>query len=408
MPSQPPAPTRPRERPRPPNPVAVQNEQQWIFTEEELLHTPSIEDGMSAEQEKEMRYKGMTFIYQVGAMLKLPQLTLSTAGVFLNRFITRRSLVSKDGYKALHHYQIAATSLFLATKVEENCRKMKELVIACCRVAQKNPNLLVDEQTKDFWRWRDTILYNEDVLLETICFDLTIESPHKLLFDMLVYHGVEHHKRLRNAAWSFINDSNLTQLCLLFTSRTIAAAALYCGARLCEVAFQDEDGKPWWEIQHVTLRDIRRACNYMANIYENVTPAKGGESIYVGLRTPEDGDPLYAQTRLRTSQTPTSPAPSSVGMERTSSEQGVKRSRDEVGRIENGDGDVNGSRKNDTESVEAVKHEEKKERTSEGEPDAKRIKTEANGAGAEAQAPAAEGKKTAAEEDLSEEGEVEE
>ncbi|KAF4543805.1 Cyclin protein [Lasiodiplodia theobromae] len=406
MPSQPAAPTRPRERPRPPNPVAVQNEQQWIFTEEELLHTPSIEDGMSAEQEKEMRYKGMTFIYQVGAMLKLPQLTLSTAGVFLNRFITRRSLVSKDGYKALHHYQIAATSLFLATKVEENCRKMKELVIACCRVAQKNPNLLVDEQTKDFWRWRDTILYNEDVLLETICFDLTIESPHKLLFDMLVYHGVEHHKRLRNAAWSFINDSNLTQLCLLFTSRTIAAAALYCGARLCEVAFQDEDGKPWWEIQHVTLRDIRRACNYMANIYENVTPAKGGESIYVGLRTPEDGDPLYAQTRLRTSQTPTSPAPSSVGMERTSSEQGVKRSRDEVGRIENGDGDVNGSRKNEAESAEAVKHEEKKERTSEGEPDAKRIKTEANGADAEALA--AEGKKTAAEEDLSEEGEVEE
>lgn len=135
---------------------------------------------------------------------------------------------------------------------------MKELVIACCRVAQKNPNLLVDEQTKDFWRWRDTILYNEDVLLETICFDLTIESPHKLLFDMLVYHGVEHHKRLRNAAWSFINDSNLTQLCLLFTSRTIAAAALYCGARLCEVAFQDEDGKPWWEIQHVALRDIDR------------------------------------------------------------------------------------------------------------------------------------------------------
>lgn len=104
MPSQPAAPTRPRERPRPPNPVAVQNEQQWIFTEEELKHTPSIEDGMALDTEKELRYKGMTFIYQVGAMLKLPQLTLSTAGVFLNRFITRRSLVSKDGYKALHHY----------------------------------------------------------------------------------------------------------------------------------------------------------------------------------------------------------------------------------------------------------------------------------------------------------------
>ncbi|KAF2085029.1 cyclin-like protein [Saccharata proteae CBS 121410] len=321
-----------RERPKPPNDVVLQAEQQWMFTEEELLHTPSIEDGMTPEAEREMRFKGTNFIWQVGAMLKLPQLTLTTAAVFLNRFITRRSLVSREGYKALHHYQIAATSLFLATKVEENCRKMKELVIACCRVAQKNPNLLVDEQTKDFWRWRDTILYNEDVLLETICFDLTVEAPHKLFFEMMCYLGVEHNKRLRNAGWSFINDSNLTQLCLLVPSRTIAAAALYCGARLCGVSFADEDGKPWWEIQHVRLRDIRRACNYMAGIYEHVPPKEGQESIYVGLRTPEDGDPLFAETRLRTEQTPTSPAPSSLGgvMERSGSEQGDLSEEGEV------------------------------------------------------------------------------
>ncbi|KAF2147507.1 uncharacterized protein K452DRAFT_323577 [Aplosporella prunicola CBS 121167] len=387
-----------RERPKPPNPVAEAAEQQWLFTEEELLHTPSIEDGMKPEQEREMRYKGMTFIWQVGAMLKLPQLTLSTAGVFLNRFITRNSLVSKDGFKALHHYQIAATSLFLATKVEENCRKMKELVVACCRVAQKNPNLLVDEQTKDYWRWRDTILFNEDVLLEAICFDLTVESPHKLLFDMLIYFRVEHDKRLRNASWSFINDSNLTTCCLMFNSRTIAAAALYCGARLCSVGFPDEDGKPWWEIQHVRLRDILRCCNYMCAAYENTPPSKGSESIYVGLRTPEDADPLYAQTRLRTSQTPLSPAASSVGMERSSSQQSVKRSRDEAFRREEPEpaAPANGSRR--PEASEPPKD----------EPDSKRAKRETNGTSA-GEAPAAEEtKKASADEDLSEEGEVEE
>lgn len=107
MPSTHPVPSRPRERaerPRPPNPIAAKAEQQWIFTEDELLHTPSIEDGMSPADERELRRKGMNFIVQVGVMLKLPQLTLSTAGVFLHRFITRRSLVNKDGYKALHHY----------------------------------------------------------------------------------------------------------------------------------------------------------------------------------------------------------------------------------------------------------------------------------------------------------------
>lgn len=206
---------------------------------------------------------------------------------------------------------------------------MKEIVVAVCRVAQKNPQLLVDEQTKDFWRWRDTILYNEDVLLETLCFDLTVEAPHKILFDLLKYFNVEHNKRLRNAAWGFINDSNMTQLCLLFTSRTIAAASLYCGARLCEVAFPDDAaGRPWWEVQYVSIMEIRRACNYMANIYEHTEPKDGSESIYVRLRTPEDGDERYAKTRLRRTQTPQTPL-ADVVMGGTGSDLGEKRQRDD-------------------------------------------------------------------------------
>jgi protein BUR2 len=185
--------------------------------------------------------------------------------------------------------QIAATALFLATKVEENCRKMKELVVACVRVALKDPNKLVDEQTKDFWKWRDTILYSEDVLLESLCFDLNVESPYKTMYDMLKYYGVEHNKKLRNAAWSFLSDSASTQMCLLFTSRTVAAASLYAGARMAEVGLDEDDGKPWWEIQHVKLRDIRRACNLMADLYER-SPDKDNEpNMYAGLRSPEDG-----------------------------------------------------------------------------------------------------------------------
>lgn len=278
-----------REPPRPPPPAVVEAEQQWIFTEEELLLAPSITDGMPAEEERTLRRKGVGFILQVGMMLKLPQTTLSTAAVFFNRYLMRMSLKSRPGYKPLHHYQIAATALFLATKVEENCRKMKELVVSCVRVALKDPNKLVDEQTKDFWKWRDTILYSEDVLLEALCFDLNVESPYKTMYDMMKYYGVEHNKKLRNSAWAFLSDSTSTQMCLLFPSRAIAAASLYAGARMAEVELEDEDGKPWWEIQHVQLRDIRRACNLMADLYEK-SPDKDGEpSMYAGLRTPEDG-----------------------------------------------------------------------------------------------------------------------
>ncbi|PNS19418.1 hypothetical protein CAC42_2595 [Sphaceloma murrayae] len=290
-----------RQRPKSPNRVLAEAEEQWIFDEEELSRTPSAQDGMSLEKEKELRAKGINFIRQVGIMLKLPELTLSTAAIFFNRYLMRMSLVDRPGMKALHHYTLGATCLFLATKVEESCRKMKDTVIACCRVAQKNPNLVIDEQSKDFWKWRDTILLNEDVLLETLCFDLTIEAPHKQLFEMLKYYRVEHNKALRNAAWAFVTDSNMTQLCLLCTSRTIAAAALYAGARLCGVRLPDTNGRPWWEEQGIRLRDMVKAANYMSQNYEAppqkgevggagaIGGGQGSASIYVGLFTEIDG-----------------------------------------------------------------------------------------------------------------------
>jgi hypothetical protein len=254
-------------------------ETHWLFTEDELKRAPSILDGLPPEKEREYRSKGVNFILQVGIMLKLPQITLATASVFLHRFYMRHPMQGTPGRSGFHHYEVGATSLFLATKVEENCRKMKELVIACVRVAQKDPQKVVDEQDKEYWRWRDVILYNEDVMLEAICFDLSLEPPYKTLFDLLLFFGEEHNKRLRNAAWAFVNDSCLTTLCLLFPSRTIATSALYMSAKHCNVSFpDDEHGRPWWEVIGVKISDIRRACNYMADIYEGVPSKAGGES----------------------------------------------------------------------------------------------------------------------------------
>ena len=336
-----------RQRPKSPNRVLAEAEAQWLFTEAELAQTPSIQDGMSQAEENEIRAKGVNFIVQVGIMLKLPQLTLSTASIFFQRFLMRASLKkAHNGIPKLHHYQSAATALFLATKVEESCRKMKELILAFCRVAQKNPNLMIDEQSKDWWRWRDCVLHNEDVLLETLCFDLTVESPHRQLFEMLKYYRIEHNKRLRNAAWGFVTDSNNTQLCLLCSSRTIAVASLYAACRYCDVSLPDDSKeRPWWETQHVRLKEIRRAVEYMSSNYDHTANkvngitisggSDGNGSIYVGLSTPgmdgtNDG---WDSTRMR-GDLPGSvspfPPPGSERRRSNASSVGVKRERAEL------------------------------------------------------------------------------
>ena len=174
---------------------------------------------------------------------------------------------------------------------------MRELVVACVRVAQKDPQKIVDEQDKEYWRWRDNILQYEDLLLEAICFDLSLEPPYKTLFDLLMQFEQGDNKRLRNAAWAFVNDSCLTTLCLLFPSRTIAASALYAAARHCEVAFPDDArGRTWWEVIDVDVGSIRRACNYMASIYEG-GPTKPGKESGMYERTAENGDERDDKTR---------------------------------------------------------------------------------------------------------------
>lgn len=347
----PPAHPATRQRPKSPNRVLAEAEAQWLFTDEELANAPSIQDGMSVEDERDRRVKGINFIVQVGIMLKLPQLTLSTASIFFQRFLMRGSLAKeRNGTPKLHHFQAAATALFLATKVEESCRKMKELVLAFCRVAQKNPNLVVDEQSKDFWRWRDLILHNEDHMLETLCFDLTVESPHRQLFEMLKFYNVEHNKRLRNAAWGFVTDSNNTQLCLLVSSRTIAVASLYAACKFCEVSLPDDaKGRPWWELQHVRLKEIRRAVEYMLSNYDGsankvdgiaVTGGSdGNSSIYAGLNTPatDGANDDWNVTRAPASASPFVPPGSEERPSDASSASG-KRERDAEQPITNGNG----------------------------------------------------------------------
>ena len=280
-----------------PNEVMMAAESQWLFTEQELLRSPSILDGLPPEKERENRTKGVNFIVQVGIMLKLPQITLATASIYLHRFYMRRSMPSPYSPQGYHYYSIAATSLFLATKVEENCRKMKELVIACVRVAQKDPYRVVDEQDKEYWRWRDNILVNEDILLEALCFDLRLEAPYKILYDILSSLGQEDNKALRNAAWAFISDSCLTALCLLFSSRIIASSSLYAAARHSGVSFPDAaDGRPWWEGVGVDLASISKACNYMADAYRGA-PFKGGRDFREYETTPRDLDPALDATR---------------------------------------------------------------------------------------------------------------
>jgi len=293
VPRYPPCPSPPTSRYSPPRirtpkRNTIEMAEQWLFSEAELTSTPTVLDGIPIAEERCRRAKGVNFIIQAGILLKLPQLTLATASVFFHRFYMRQSMAQEKG--GIHHYvgclkhslpparritfwklprskshatfksksqqsltfesweqNIAATSLFLATKTEENCRKTKEIVIAVAKVAQKNASLIIDEQSKEYWRWRDNILMYEELMLELLTFDVVLSSPYNFLYQHLRYLQIDDNKPLRNTAWAFINDSCLTMMCLLIPPSHIAVAAIYFAIKFTKEKIPDtHDSLPWY------------------------------------------------------------------------------------------------------------------------------------------------------------------
>lgn len=175
---------------------------------------------------------------------------------------------------------IAATALFLATKTEENCRKTKEIVIAVAKVAQKNASLIIDEQSKEYWRWRDSILLYEELMLEVLTFDVVLHSPYNSLYTFLQKLQIEDNKPLRNAAWAFLNDSFLTTMCLLVPPKDIAIAAIYFSARYTQTKIRDgENGTTWWEQLGGKPDMIARAVGVINEFYSE-NPLKRSENPY--------------------------------------------------------------------------------------------------------------------------------
>ncbi|KAJ5155427.1 hypothetical protein N7492_008230 [Penicillium capsulatum] len=332
-PSASPAPTK-RRIPGLANPVIAAAHEKWLFTDEELERTPSRIDNIEREKEDYIRHRAVEFIWQVSMMLKMPPQTSMTATVFMHRFLMRYSLRGQYPELAaelMHPKVIAAVALFVAFKVDETMRRMRDFVVACCRVAMKQPDLVVDEQSKDYWKWRDLILQNEGIMLEYLCFDLQLESPYRILWDYSLFLNVGDNRPLRHAAYAFLNDSTYTVLCLQFQPRVIAAAGLYAAARHCKVSFPDDaEGHPWWDQIDVRIEDLIRACQLIVKIYERVQQNLSKAFPDFSISDADSNDPTRLFHSNPTSTHEPTPQPPSLNTSTPdpTSQNGRKRSRE--------------------------------------------------------------------------------
>jgi protein BUR2 len=213
---------------------------------------------------------------------------------------------------------IAATALFLANKTEENCTKTKNIIIAVAKVAQKNAKLIIDEQSKEYWRWRDSILMYEEVMLEALTFDLIVHHPYSQLYKMLERIAGIHNKRLRHAAWAFCNDACLTAMPLIMESRDIAIASLFFSSNFTGERIEDVDGMPWYEALEGNTDRIIQAISILHEFYKE-NPLRKQDNPYQGSpefsleATRKNGEGSSTNATPRTDHNMLSPGPKANG-----------------------------------------------------------------------------------------------
>lgn len=204
---------------------------------------------------------------------------------------------------------IAATALFLANKTEENCRKTKDIIIAVAKVAQKNAKLVIDEQSKEYWRWRDSILTYEEVMLEQLTFDLMVDNPYHHLFKLLDQLGIVHNKNLRQAAWAFCNDACLTSIPLLIGPRDVAISAIFFASIYANQQIEDINGEPWWKLLKGDEVLCSHAIEVMRQFYTENPLRKQNPSLpspaFHLQNTRKRGDTLLSQPDTLSSTTGT-------------------------------------------------------------------------------------------------------
>jgi hypothetical protein len=211
----------------------------WRFTEEEVERPPTVvQHGWALGREREQRQRCCLFIADVGATLRLPQLSISTAHVFFHRFYMVASMADHEPYL------VATACLFLAAKVEDSPKKLREVTE---RAAEQLA--VLGDAARDV---DSQVVAAEYCLLQTLAFDLFMEHPYAAVLHLVPTlptaavaptdapaDCAARREELAQAAWNFLNDSFSSVACLRFDGPTVAAACVFLALLYCHAS---EDG----------------------------------------------------------------------------------------------------------------------------------------------------------------------
>ncbi|XP_065362255.1 cyclin-T isoform X2 [Calliphora vicina] len=238
----------------------------WYFSSDDLANSPSRKAGITPDQELSYRQMTAYLIQEMGQRLQVSQLCINTAIVYMHRFYAFHS------FTHFHRNGIAAASLFLAAKVEEQPRKLEHVIKAANKCLNQPTTSTTDtyylEQAQD-------LVFNENVLLQTLGFDVAIDHPHTHVVKTCQL--VKACKDLAQTSYFLASNSlHLTSMCLQYKPSVVACFCIYLACKWSRWEIpQSTEGKHWFHYvdETVTMDLLKKLTDEFIAIYEK-SPAR--------------------------------------------------------------------------------------------------------------------------------------
>ncbi|KAJ8679862.1 hypothetical protein QAD02_015649 [Eretmocerus hayati] len=226
------------------------SDEKWYFTKEQLANTPSRKNGINADKELSYRQQAANFIQDMGQRLMVSQLCINTAIVYMHRFYVFHSLTQ------FHRNSIATAALFLAAKVEEQPRKL-EHVIKVAHMCLHRDAPALDPKSEQYQEQAQDLVFNENVLLQTLGFDVAIDHPHTHV--VRCCHLVKASKDLAQTSYFMASNSlHLTTMCLQYKPTVVACFCIHLACKWSNWEIpQSNEGKYWfWYVDKTVTTEL--------------------------------------------------------------------------------------------------------------------------------------------------------
>lgn len=241
---------------------------------------------MTSVEREEVLYYGCDFLKECGFYLKLDQNVITTASILFQRFFRRRSI-----YK-YSNVVCAGACLLLASKIEEDVRKVREVInvmytCLCYREIWKD---CFDTQTKkvvplDYYgmfgedvgyEWRTLMIEMERQVLHECGFNLGIENHHKFILVYVnclreradagdwVSQSGEKWRDMLQSAWNYGNDVLKSQIVVEVAVECIACACIHLAANDYDLCLPTR----WYEVFGADVSDFQQSLDGMRRVYE--------------------------------------------------------------------------------------------------------------------------------------------